>query len=173
MKLLKLNPETRHIHLGWLIFLLVIAVVHLLTSKLYDDPQVLGYITFASSVASILLALIAIIWAFQSSDSLSGTINTLHKATDTMTSSAETIAAKTEELREVAQAIPHAIAEVGVKVDGLREQVVQAGRTPDQEPVDKAKADLEVVAAEEEAMQASKEQHTISMQELLSRASLV
>lgn len=57
-------PEITKKDLGYWILILVLAIITILTWRLGDNPDVIGYLGFGGTIASILLAVVALIYSF-------------------------------------------------------------------------------------------------------------
>ena len=82
---------TAELHFRYIIGILLATIIGLLSFKLADNQLMVGYISFALTLSSILLALIAIVHAFISNGSLSQSIGSLHQAAADIRTSAASV----------------------------------------------------------------------------------
>lgn len=71
---------TARLHFIYVVSILVAIIVALTTVKLANNEQVVSYVSFALTLASILLAVVATVYAFVSNASLAQSIGGLHQA---------------------------------------------------------------------------------------------
>ena len=72
-------------HVCWLIGVLLVAVVILISVKWSNYPNFVDRMNFAASLASLLLAVLAIIYAFFSNDAIAGSVSKISQAAEALT----------------------------------------------------------------------------------------
>lgn len=88
----------------------------LLTVKWADIPGLKDYISFALTVFSLGLAIIAIIYSMYSNSSLASSLNLLESSSHKLSSTSATLANSTERLSDTVTSIPQAIQKVESRV---------------------------------------------------------
>ncbi len=73
-------PSTTKIHFGYIISILVAVIIALVTVKWSDIPTLANYLYFALGVASLVLAVVAIVYAFLANNSFNLTVAKLESA---------------------------------------------------------------------------------------------
>lgn len=94
------NDQRWRIHTGWVIADLLLVIIVLLTVDLGDQAQLADRLMFALALASLVLALVAIIYTFFRHSNLTQTIGRLTTASTEISSSAEQVQAAADELRD-------------------------------------------------------------------------
>ena len=112
-------PKTiREVNYWWIIGDLSVATILVITANLGGVPNVVGYISFAATVSSLILAVIAIIYSIHQNSSSVTTISQL-------TESARKIVDVTGELDKVARQLDTRSKEMPEAVIGLTNRVVE------------------------------------------------
>ena len=112
-------PVVYRVHAGYIFLLLMLAIIGLITSKWGDNPKLVEYVTFAVTVSSLLLAILAIAYTVYSNTSFGRNIQTLDTASKDISSVSQTVAAATIELQNRIDGLPKILASVESKVDAL------------------------------------------------------
>ncbi len=107
--------ERYKIHAGYILFILLVVILGLVTVKWGDIPQLVQYITFSLTVTSLVLAVLAIIYAFVSNASLGRTLNAVGEASREITTATST-------LRGELTAIPTSLRSMEAKLDTISER---------------------------------------------------
>ena len=115
--------EKYKIHAFYILFMLLGTIVVLISIEWSKIPKLVDYITFALTVSSLGLALIAIIYSFYSNTSFSQNMSALGNATNTLTNTSMQLSKSTEELKAKVESIPRIIGEVGEKVKATHDLV--------------------------------------------------
>jgi hypothetical protein len=115
--------NSSRVHVTYIIGILVSIIILLLTVKWAAIPDLVAYITFALTLTSLVLALLAIVYAFFSSASAGQQIATLRNASDELSRTAGAIGASAAELQNRVASIPPLFEEVGNKVSQTRDLV--------------------------------------------------
>lgn len=102
-------PKNSTVHLLWIIAILI-AVVSVLMWKMPNGDSLSGYISFAASIASLVLAVVAIFQSILSSNSLSSTILAINDSSRQIIAETTRLQGATLELSEEAS---KTIAELG------------------------------------------------------------
>jgi hypothetical protein len=102
----------------FLLFLLVLAqlIVHMVAWRFCGSPNALGYVSFAGTIISIVLALLAIVYAFyqsyeqtRTSSSLASQIHRLHDVIQTFQGSALLLSKQLNELGNISEGITRTV----------------------------------------------------------------
>src|SRR5271154_6630738 len=93
------TPREKLIHCGWTIALLLLAIVALLTLKLGGHADIVALIGVATGLVSLVVGVIAIIYAFYSNSSLSDNASRLEKSSKTIEDAALQTALDIEKIR--------------------------------------------------------------------------
>lgn len=72
---------TARLHFIYIVSILIAIIVCLISARVAENAQVVSYVSFALTLASILLAVVATVYAFVSNASLAQSIGGLHQAT--------------------------------------------------------------------------------------------
>ena len=76
--------RTIKIHFGYVVSILVAIIIVLLTKKWAEIPNLANYLNFALGVASLVLAVVAIVYAFFANNSFNVTVSKLESAATTI-----------------------------------------------------------------------------------------
>jgi len=109
--------EKYKIHSFYILLILGSIIVGLISVKWAEIPKLVDYITFALTVSSLGLALLAIIYSMYSNTTFSQNISTLESSTSTLTSTSTQLSIATDELKSKVENIPGIIQSVGAKVE--------------------------------------------------------
>lgn len=96
-------------HGFYIILILVLVIILLSTLRFSGSIELVSYISFASTISSLFLAIIAIIYSFVSNNSLNQTIGQFSNITDQITKNANTISEVTNNLDKKIEQIPEYI----------------------------------------------------------------
>ncbi|HEY6331178.1 MAG TPA: hypothetical protein VI756_17760 [Blastocatellia bacterium] len=107
------------IHAFWIIGDLVAIIIYLLVKRFGDNGNVVTYVSFASTMASLILAVVAILYAFISNASLSQNITAINNAASDVSAQAKQLSEASTELTGKIEGIPPSIKSVETKVDLL------------------------------------------------------
>jgi ABC-type multidrug transport system fused ATPase/permease subunit len=91
---------TARLHFTYIISILTAIIVVLLTVRLADDEPVVAYISFALTISSLLLAVLAIVYGFISNASIAQSMGDLHQAASSMRDSAASVMRLTRHMEE-------------------------------------------------------------------------
>jgi hypothetical protein len=105
------------IHVGYIISILVAIIITLLTVKWSEIPGLADYLTFALTVSSLCLAILAIIYSIYSNSSFTGNISSLEISSRSLLETSSDLSSVTEELNDRIQGIPDIMKTVGDKVE--------------------------------------------------------
>ena len=118
------NSSLYKIHTRYIIGILVVAIIGLLTVNWAQIKELEKYITFALTISSLVLALLAIIYAFYSNSGMSQNIGLLQLTSKDVTQSAAELSNATKVLNKQLESIPSMIAQVSDKVDKSHHEVL-------------------------------------------------
>lgn len=130
---LKITYEKRKIHFWYIIAILVAIIICLIVSNFGNNTELVGYVSFAATIASIFLAVISIIYAFYSNSQLSQTLGKLDNSSQSLEKTAhsldrssqkvgdisEQLSSEIQKLNETINSIPKSIESMGEKVDKM------------------------------------------------------
>lgn len=133
-----MNDETTKInwvpHLTWLSGLLTLAILAQWVFK-PDPSQLLNFLSFASSIASLVLAVAAIVYAFVSNNSLTSSVAKISDVSDilkaesaTLKESATSVAQYTDDLLTAATKMPESIENMSKDITDRIDKLSSAGR---------------------------------------------
>lgn len=127
--------EKARIHASYIMFVLGSIIVALITIEWSSIPRLPELITFALTVSSLILALLAIVYAYVSNFSSQQTTGRLISATETIVKSAEDVRRATDILATQVSDIPSLVSSVGERVDQTHALIKDyATRQPAQPP---------------------------------------
>lgn len=93
-------------HLGWIIFHLSLVIVCLLVVNWGRYPNLVDRINFAATITSLVVGVLAIVYAFLSGDSVANAVNQLNNAAEKIHSNTEKLDGALHNLTAVVQEIP-------------------------------------------------------------------
>lgn len=82
---------TGKLHFFYVVGILVAIIIGLLTVHFSENAPVVSYISFSSTIASILLAIVAIVYSFISNNTISQSIGGLHQASTNISDSSASL----------------------------------------------------------------------------------
>lgn len=100
------QPNLSNIHYRYVIFILSLIIVSLLTFKYAPETSLFNYVAFAATIASLILAILAIIQGFISSNALSNTENNINEASNKIINSANQLEVVINSLDKKVEEIP-------------------------------------------------------------------
>lgn len=116
------------IHALYVIGILIAVIILLLTVKWTTVPNLIGYLNFASTLTSLVLALLAIVYAFLSNASISQHTAALRTTASDVTLAATGLSTVARNLEEQIGALPALWEDVGTKVTETRDLVKESLR---------------------------------------------
>ncbi len=138
--------DKARIHFLYTIGILIAIIVVLTTVKWAGIPNLLGYITFALTVSSLLLAVLAIGYAFISNNSLSQYLGQFSGVAAEISKSAAEVFSTTQILDKKIEAIPLILKDVGERVERTESLLQEISRKePSGEPPPRS-LDLDALA---------------------------
>ncbi|EJE4163676.1 hypothetical protein M3916_003831, partial [Vibrio parahaemolyticus] len=115
--------EKYKIHSFYILAILLTIIVLLVTVEWSTIEGLKDYISFALTVFSLGLAIIAIIYSMYSSSSLTTSLTLLETSSAKLSSTSETLSSSTHQLSKAVQGIPKAIAKVETRVSETHDLV--------------------------------------------------
>ena len=112
----KSTCRTIKIHFGYIVSILVAVIIVLLTFKWAEIPNLGNYLNFALGVASLVLAVVAIVYAFYANNSFNVTVSKLESA-------ATTIKDETSDLEKAVHGLELQLKDIPAKLLSLEGQV--------------------------------------------------
>lgn len=109
-------------HVAWTIGVLVVAIAILISVQWSRYPNFIDRMTFAATIVSILLAVLAIIYAFYSNDSIANSVGKLTSSADTLAQNTEKFYAALKALEEKVGVIPESLIAVTRGIEALSNQ---------------------------------------------------
>ena len=130
---IKNTYQKTKIHFGYIIAILVTIIIFLIVNNFGNNTELVGYVSFAVTIASIFLAVISIIYAFYSNNQLSQTLGKLDNSSQSLEKTAhsldsssqkvsnisEQLSSEIQKLTETINSIPKSIESMGEKVDKI------------------------------------------------------
>jgi len=117
------DEKSWNIHLRYIIFMLAAVIVVLVAVKWSQIPQLVEYITFALTLTSLVLAVLAIVYAFFSNSSLTQALGSLMHVSGQVSDSAQDLSEATQRLEKDLQMIPSRFATVEEKIEATHEML--------------------------------------------------
>jgi len=112
--------ETKYkIHFFYIISILLIIIIILSTLKLSSNSDVIKYISFASTIASLILALLAIVYAYFSNSTFSKNITLINDVSNELKQNTENLTTISEVIEKDIKNLPKAIDGMGKKVENI------------------------------------------------------
>jgi ABC-type multidrug transport system fused ATPase/permease subunit len=115
-------------HFCYIVGILVSIIIGLISSDYGTNEAVVAYISFALTLSSILLALVAIVYSFISNASLSGNISGLFQASSDIKKSSSVLSSLVQELKDELKIMSDRVVQT--------HDVVQRLTNPDRSPGD-------------------------------------
>src|ERR1700730_1703216 len=108
--------DTAKIHVGYIVSILVSLNIVTLTAKWGAVKYLVTYVSFAATLASLLLAVLAIVYSYFSSGSLATYGERVSRASEELQSTYSELQRTTNDLKQVAENIPGAMTSLSEKV---------------------------------------------------------
>ncbi len=105
------------IHFFYITFILICLIIALVTIKWKEIPNIIDYMTFAMTIASILLATLAIVYAFFSNSSFTKNIVSLNDSSKIISDASKIISKSSSELNKKIGDIPIILDKIDKKTD--------------------------------------------------------
>ncbi len=128
--------EKYKIHVCYIIGILISVIVILLTVEWADIPGLKDYISFALTVFSLGLAILAIVYSMYSNSSLTSSLNLLESSSQKLAITSEDLTSATKGLHESLCEIPESLNKVHGEVSKTRDALAQLS-SGDQLPIRK------------------------------------
>lgn len=125
-----MDAKIRIVNLRWIVGILAAIVIALLTAMWAKVEIVNDHISFAATLMSLLLAVLAIVYAFVSNSQFSNNISALLAAANKTTGAAQNINSAAERLEEIVAQLPSSIARVEQKIDSAHQAITQKFSEP-------------------------------------------
>lgn len=126
------------LHFLYIVGILIAIIICLLTFDFGNNQNLLEYLSFALTVTSLFLSLLAIIYAYYSNSSFSDTISTLNKSSNDIASNSKNLEEITKQLDLKFEKLPQLIKTIEEKVDItnalLADQYERNNTTPKAQP---------------------------------------
>ena len=138
------------LHLVYVVIILVLALIALSTYKVGDEDTTIKYISFASTISSLLLAVIAIFFAIYSNFSITGSIGEITKASSGLVDHSKSIEQYSAEIEKKLEAVVPGVLE-GVKkevdsgFEGLKEAMMERPHPEDESGIKSGEGKKEII----------------------------
>lgn len=109
--------KLRKTHEAYILIILVSVIVVLVAVKWRDIPDLTNLLSFALTLSSLILALVAIGYAVYSNTSIERSVATLAAASDTVSESASRITSSSESLRGDLKSLSEITGLIGSRID--------------------------------------------------------
>lgn len=109
--------RTERIHFGYIIAFLIIVIISLVTIQWGAIKDLTNYITFALTLTSLVLAILAIVYSFFSNSSMTKNISNLEEASAKISSNSELLNSATLKLQQNLDDIPTTLKTIELKTD--------------------------------------------------------
>lgn len=110
------KKENIYIHLVYVILILSFLIIGLVTQRLVKDTTAVDYISFASTITALILALLAIIFAYISNYSIQTSISKMSSESNEITKNAAM-------MTSISKVIEDKIGKIPGLIEGVRERV--------------------------------------------------
>jgi hypothetical protein len=100
------NFRIYKIHVSYIIGFLIIVIIGMMTVKWSNIPNLVDYITFALTLSSLILSMLAIIYSFVSNNKFSESIGALNNVSDDVLESSKKLNLITDDLSKKVEEIP-------------------------------------------------------------------
>ena len=136
-----MNDNTK-IHVKYIIGILLAVIIALVAFQWHDIPKLVELITFALTVTSLVLAILAIAYAVYSNSTFTQNISALNQASNDLSVASKDITSVTKDLKVKVESIPTKLESVEDKVDRLilLGQAADSSETRGPNPHEKAAA---------------------------------
>lgn len=124
-----MNREYK-VHAFYILLILFSIIIGLISVKWSEIPGLVGYITFALTVSSLSLAVLAIIYSIYSNSTLSQNVVSLEQASRDVSDTAKAIDQVTTGLALKVEAIPSLIEIVGARVEHTHQLIEEMAEKP-------------------------------------------
>jgi|GEM_PF-1994743 len=111
------NNGINKLHFLYIVGILIAIIICLLTFDFGNNQNLIAYLSFALTVTSLFLSLLAIIYAYYSNSSFSDTISTLNKSSNEIASNSKKLEKITKQLDLKFEKLPQLIKAIEEKVD--------------------------------------------------------
>ena len=118
------------IHGFYIILILITIIICLSAVKMGDNEKMFNYISFAATISSILLAVIAIIYSFYSNSSMSQSLGSLDSISKDVAKNTLEMTSATEDLRKKIEEIPFYLKPIEDKADLTNSRLEQLSKSP-------------------------------------------
>lgn len=108
------------IHALYIISILITIIIALTTSKWGDNPRLVEYVNFFATLSSLVLAILAIVYAYLSNAAIAQSMNEIRSASDAISTTADDVSKAASDLRERVEAIPPRLESFDTRFDELK-----------------------------------------------------
>lgn len=122
--------EKYKIHSFYILLILVSVIICLVSIEWSAVPELVNYITFALTLSSLILAILAIIYSIHSNSSISISLNDMSKSALEITRASSDICKSNDELRSEVLKFPDGLIDVGkhvAKTNSILEEIKEGG----------------------------------------------
>ena len=110
------------IHLGWVIAVLLLIISGLLW-QLPNGDSLSGYISFAASIASLILAVVAIFYSMISNNSLTASVHQLQGLASSINDQSVLLEESAQEFRENIESLLSEVSSINPRIDGISKTI--------------------------------------------------
>lgn len=137
------------VHFFYIVGILLAIIVLTATLKLGAIEGLVGFITFGLALASLLLSLLAIVYAYISGNTLSQNLGMLSQASQAISDSSSNLLLSSSDLEARIAAIPPLIGEVGERVSATQKMIEGLQNLPliEEQAAEPPKFDVSSIAA--------------------------
>ncbi|WP_454982883.1 hypothetical protein [Capnocytophaga sputigena] len=116
---LKITYEKRKIHFWYIIAILVAIIIFLIVSNFGNNTELVGYVSFAATIASIFLAVISIIYAFYSNSQLSQTLGKLDNSSQSLEKTAHSLDRSSQKVGDISEQLSSEIQKLNETINSI------------------------------------------------------
>ncbi len=127
-----LSPREKLIHCGWIIAVLIFVIVLLLTNRVDQNTDLVTQIGVATGLVSLVVGVIAIVYAFVTNGALGDSSNRLEKSSKAIEDASHETIASIESIRSTLTVLAKQVSDIDSKLP-LASQGSQSSQTPQPE----------------------------------------
>ncbi|WP_289054180.1 hypothetical protein [Carboxylicivirga marina] len=117
--------DNSRVHFGYVVAFLILIIIIIGTIRLGDDANLVQYMSFALTLTSLVLALLAIVYAFFSNNQFSSNINALSGVTEEVKKASKGLSNLSDNITESINRIPKHLEDVKKETQVASEAILQ------------------------------------------------
>ena len=116
---IKITYQKTKIHFWYIIAILVAIIICLIVSNFGNNIELVGYVSFAATIASIFLAVISIIYAFYSNSQLSQTLGKLDNSSQSLDNTAHSLDSSSQKVGDISEQLSSEIQKLTETINSI------------------------------------------------------